>query len=351
MQIYVNDEKLTAKLTGEKNLQEVYQSFDKWLSCQKRYILGLQVNGQEVSQGDLAQIQTDTTERLDFYVGDELDILLNSTAELDRYIDQVGAILFEQDILSKEDQKNLKDGLQWVRQILTSIASISGTSLETMDSLVPGNNKGDAIHDILQSLEKHSNRFCEKNDRNAIEIFLTDLRACKFFVMQLNSQLQNIGASPHELLKSIENYSTQLPEHKQTLININEHFQKGEDTIALENLEKMTTQLDICISALYALDYRTYDKEKNKSQIIEILIDSVSFHSVTTELKQLLQELADALEQGDIVAVGDILEYELTEKLNCLDPYLKKIANFCRKELFSSDQETKQTQLLANTHR
>ena len=136
-------------------------------------------------------------------------------------------------------------------------------------------------------------------------------------------QLKSLGVDTSELVKVLSDFEKKLPEIKDDLVSINSSFQRGHDAKALELLTLISTQLNINISALYALDFKA--QQKGLSPVTDFNIDTISFHSVAGELSTLLQELSNALEEGDIVALGDILEYELTEKLEKLKPYISKI--------------------------
>ena len=350
MQIYVNDEKLNATLNGEKNLKEIYNSINTWVSENKRYILGTCVDQKEISLGSLERIAIDEAERFDFYIGDELDMLLSSVRELDLYIDQVGSTLFEKEKLSVKEIKDLKEGLKWCRGILQSISGMIGMSLNSMQIGLSENSQkkegqlpsesqssqAENLHSLLECLEENLKTFKDSHKREDVESFLTDLRTLKSFVLRLEMQLRSMRAEPDELITIIEDFKDGIPEFKEKLVVINTNFQKGRDVQALDALEEISAKLNLCITALYAIDYRT--QKEGKSKITELSVDSLSFYEAASELAALLQDLSDALEEGDIVALGDILEYELTAKLDKLQVYLKEISTYCR-EYFKKNVE------------
>lgn len=346
MEIYINEEQVRAELTGEKNLEEVYNSFQDWVVQQKRYILDMQIDRQEIAHVNLAKIAADTIDRIDFYVGDELDMLLRSISELDSYIDQIGSTLFELEQVDTKSQKDLKEGLKWILQILESFSSITNTKLETLSVLVPGNNKPESVYRILERLERRIDYFSNGHNKDDIEDFLVDLRTFKYFIMRLEMQLRSMGADTKELLAVLEEFEREIPKYKEGLTAINESFQKGKDVVALNKLEGITAKLNVCIAALYAVDYRTYNN--GKSEITELSVESVSFHTVAGELTKLLEELSHSLEEGDIVAVGDILEYELTDSLDALQPYITRIHDFCKEHLDTAKQEQEKEKTLVN---
>ncbi len=323
MQIYVNEQNIQATLTGEKNLEEIYDAINDWISKSKRYILALAVDHRDVPLSSLKKIGADGVRRLDFYVGDEFDMLLKTLAELDEYVDQVGTILFERQQLSSEETENLCGGMEWMQQILESFANIIGSDLRSLNvSGSPGGN-AETLERLLGRLSKRSFSFRQEHGRREVENFLADLRLLKHFVKDIDLQLRSISADETELLTMIEQFEKEIPDISRQLISINESFNTGCDEKALETLEESSARLNNFIAAMFAVDYRI--RRKSGQSIMELSVDSVSFHLLASEMTASLQQLSTALEQNDIVAVGDLLEYELTDKLSRMRPYLTEI--------------------------
>ena len=345
MNVFMNDQKLDIKLDGEKNIGEVYKSMSEWVAQAQKYILNTQIDKKELSQKEFKNIKIEDTNRVDFYVGDRIDMLLNCIEELDAYVDQVGSTLFEKESLSKDEMQHIKEGLKWCRDILNSFSSIMKTSLGDLENIIMGQaiekhspNSNNSM--FLEQLEKKLEVFKNEHGRLEIEAFLESLRSLKTFINKLELQIRSIGAEPAELIDILKKFRENTPKLKQELIDINISFQKGNDAEALENLEKVTAKFDFCIMAIYAIDYCS--QKEGESKITNLAIDSRNFYDIAQELISILKNVSEALEKGDIVALGDILEYELTEKLEQLDSYLAKIISFTQeyfKETFKENDK------------
>jgi hypothetical protein len=59
-----------------------------------KYLVNCFVDGVEKNFSDLKELEIESVKRLDFYVGEDIDILIASLLELDKYIDNVGNALF-----------------------------------------------------------------------------------------------------------------------------------------------------------------------------------------------------------------------------------------------------------------
>ena len=110
MIIYVNEEVLETKLEEEKTIGEVYQGVNSWIESSGKYLVSCLVDGLEKNPSELNEIQIDSVNRLDFYIGEDIDILIASLLELDKYIDGVGNTLFGRDSLTQNETHDLKEG-------------------------------------------------------------------------------------------------------------------------------------------------------------------------------------------------------------------------------------------------
>ncbi len=325
MQIYINDQMLDAELSGEKNVSEVYEQVNKWSSEHKKFILELKVNKEEVSLGNLDSIPVDNVERLDFYVGDEMEIVLTTVDELDQYIDKAGSALFEMEQVTDKDVLDLKEGVHWIRQIMSSLSSILHMDLNALNPefAIKGGEDSQSVEEILIHLETIVEDFNSENIKGQIEKFLQYLRKLKHFVMKLQMQLKAMHADTAELLDIIKEFESEIENVCNEAIEINSGFNAGKDREALDNLDRYLEKINVYISALYALDYKS-NLESERS-IMHHEKNGEPFHIHVSALTELLHDLSSALEENDIVAAGDILEYELTEKLQLLIPYLSGI--------------------------
>ncbi len=322
MQIYVNEQVLDAKLSGEKNIAEVYDAVKSWSHENKKYILGLRVDSQEVVMSALGNISTDGVNRLDFYIGDEMDMVQTTVEELDRYLDQIGSTLFELENLSDLEVSNLKDGMHWIDQIMNSISSILRMDLH-LSVLASDEFRSEPIDEILKRMRQAVDKFSALSDRESIESFLEDLRNFKAFVMKLSLQLRMVGADPGDLTGILVEFNENIPSLAEQIVSINANLNAGRDRIALEILEKTTDRLNRYITALFAFDFHL--SRAGDKTLADITINGESFLACASSLTDLLRNLSTAMEDNDMVAAGDILEYELTEKLRAMRPYLTEI--------------------------
>jgi len=322
MRIYVNEQELDASLSGEKTLDQVYEAVSRWSSDHKKYILNLKVDSREISIQRLADIPADGVDRVDFYIGDEMDMVLSTLTEMDRYVDQIGSTLVERTELERDDAENLREGTRWMSQIMGSVAAILSMSLdETYSPLYPkGDDNSRSIASILEGMKDMANGLEEGAGLDRIGDYLGELRAIKIYVTALRMQLGAMHAGREELLEIVEDFEEAIPELVVRIVGINESFGAGKDLAALESLDEVTEKLNGYIASLFALDHQLRQSGENGFSSLEI--EGIPFSRRADSLMVLLRDLSSALEDNDIVATGDILEYELTEQLELIKTYL-----------------------------
>lgn len=328
MQIFVNEQELDAEMADEKTVAEVYEAVSRWSADNNKYILNLKVDTEEVSLARLKEVATDAVRRLDFYIGDEMDMVLSTLAETDRYIEQIGSTLFEREALDHNDRANLIEGVHWMMQIMNSVSSILHLELSGVFSPLASEERrpDETVAANMERLTAIAEAFSGEESEvvsGDIEKFLIELRHIKLFVMALIMQLETMSAGREELIEMLEDFETRIPSIAQDLVGINESLNGGRDSEGMQALETATDALNRYIAALFALDHQLIRNEE--LGLMNTEIDGVPFNVRADSLTAMLKDLSSALEETDITAVGDILEYELSEQLKELRPYLTSI--------------------------
>ena len=162
-----------------------------------------------------------------------------------------------------------------------------------------------------------------KDQKEEMETVLLHLRPIKSMSMRLALQLAAQSASMEELARALEQFESKLPDFKREIVGINEDLQSGREGQALENLDSVVERLQGFMSCLFALEARC-----KSVGMEEATAGDLSFSQAATSMMELLKDLSSALEENDITAAGDIMEYELTEKLDMIQPFPEALRNF-----------------------
>ena len=315
MIIYVNEEVLETKLEQEKTIGEVYQAINSWVESSGKYLVNCFVDGVEKNFSDLKELEIESVKRLDFYVGEDIDILIASLLELDKYIVNVGNALFGRDSLTQKETQDLKEGLNWIQTVLSSAKNL--LRLDYMRIIPHGSDKN-----MLEIIAKAVDPENKLDSVPLIEDYLENLRDLKLFVMDLINRVTLMNIDTETVKEILTTYGEHMEVLKKEFIRVNENFQSGKDHLATELLSHSTGRLHIMISGLISVASRG-----NDVKVEDIKIGEDTLFTVNTLFSEKLSQIEKALADKDIVTAGDILEYELPEILDKFVPFLMEIKN------------------------
>ncbi|MBL0953712.1 MAG: hypothetical protein IBJ01_02995 [Leptospira sp.] len=313
MNIYINEQQLDTKLDGETNLGQVFDQIQKWIESNGKYLRHFTVNGKELNRSDLDSVGIEDTERLDLYVGEELDVIEDSLVEVDNYVDKVGSTLVGRDSLTEKEAEDLKEGIPWIISMIRTTTKLLNLNL----NLIQPMGKGKNVEEILESLHNGS---LVLDSTKAIESFLEDLRDVKLFLMDLSTRLAVMRLDESELIEIISKFVDQKDKVIKDFMLVNENFQSGKDHLASEILNDAVGRLTGLMSALVSI--QTRHTELNWQ---ELSFEDKKLSDLVGQLNTTLSNIASAMEKNDIVYAGDILEYELPEILESLVPFLSLV--------------------------
>lgn len=313
MNIYINEQQLDTKLDGETNLGQVFDQIQKWIESNGKYLRHFTVNGQEFNRSDLDSLGIEETERLDLYVGEELDVIEDSLVEVDNYVDKVGSTLVGRDSLTEKESEDLKEGIPWIISMIRTTTKLLNLNL----NLIQPMGKGKNVEEILESLHNGS---LVLDSTKAIETFLEDLRDVKLFLMDLSTRLAVMRLDESELIEIISKFVDQKDKVIKDFMLVNENFQSGKDHLASEILNDAVGRLTGLMSALVSIQTRHTELDWQ-----ELSFEDKKLPDLVGQFNVTLSNIASAMEKNDIVYAGDILEYELPEILESLVPFLSLV--------------------------
>lgn len=313
MNIFINEQQLDTKLDGETNLGEVFDQIQKWIESNGKYLRHFTVNGKELNRSELDHVGIDETERLDLFVGEELDVIEDSLVEVDNYVDKVGSTLVGRDSLTEKEAEDLKEGIPWIISMIRTTTKLLNLNL----TLIQPMGKGKNVEEILDSLQNGS---LVLDSTKTIETFLEDLRDVKLFLMDLSTRLAVMRLDESELIEIISRFVNEKDKVIKDFMLVNENFQSGKDHLASEILNDAVGRLTGLMSALVSI--QTRHSELNWQ---ELSFEDKKLSELIGQLNGTLSNIASAMEKNDIVYAGDILEYELPELLESLVPFLSLV--------------------------
>lgn len=322
MQLIINDEVVDVEFTNERTLFDVYQSVEAEALSHSRYVVDFKVDDHEVSRSFLEKTEIDAVKTFEFWIGDSQAVLLNTARTIDQYLDQVGSTLYHESDLSQDDLTDLKQGFDWVKQFMESAAEMLQFSLTDATVVLPDGTTSNALSEVIQSTVDEITVF---NDDNR-ELLLQNFRAIKAFTGRLIVRLYADSLTGTDIQKGLSDFETELPALIEKFIKVNESYQSGKDGAGVEILDQAMSELNDFLPFLFAgIERLTEEQRQIQIELSSTEPIDTTIEGISLSLVQLLTDLSTALEENDIVAAGDILEYELADQLQHLKPLFQEL--------------------------
>ncbi|XDD50798.1 hypothetical protein AB3N59_03090 [Leptospira sp. WS92.C1] len=313
MEIYINEHLLDSSLENEKKLGEVFGEITKWVEAKGKYLLGCTVDGIEFQSSTMHDQGIETTHKMEFFVGEEMDFLVSTLNELDLYVDKVGSTLFGRDSLTEKESKELSDGAKWIQSVLNSASNLLHLKLDQIKPMGTGNTVAQIVADISANSSGLDNT-------DTIETFLENLRDLKLFIMDLIARTQVLDLDLPTLKEILNTFIGNIGGLKESFVKVNEAYQSGKDEVATELLTQSISQINVLLTSFITLKLRKPDLD-----LSQVVIEGIGFEEKTGELNEILASIAVALEEKDIIRAGDSIEYELPGALDEFLPFLQSI--------------------------
>lgn len=339
MQLFINDEQVDVQFEAEKTLLEVYRSIEAEAARHSRYIIECRVDDREVSGDFLAHTAIDGADRIHFLVGDSKAVLLRTARTIDRYLDRIGNALFFSEELGEEDLTELRNGVDWVREFAEAACHLLGLDPWTHTVPMPDGAESRPLEEVLTSLKADVATLSVGETGITMEPVLASLRALKSFTSRLIVRMDADLLSNDDIRVGLDRFAEALPSLVERIVAVNERYQSGRDEEAVQILEEVMHSLDGLLPFVFGGLERLLpeDRLRQAPGIDGKDEKAPSMEEASAALLGLFGDLSAALEEGDVVAAGDILEYELADRIGRLGPFLAEL-----KKLLPGDRPVRQ---------
>lgn len=284
MDIYINGEKISAMLESEKTAFDVVESFSVLLNKDDIVVTSAEVDGTTFYMGDpkLNQINVSDVGQIRIEALKKEDLISDLLDECKRILINISHDLKEN---AFDHTKEFIELFHWIIETIQTINKLSFFNMVEVKLLTSTISQ---IMDYLKSNERENAKI--ESLAGIIESMIGYLEAIQ---LKISS---NFSISSQELVESIDGSLTLLPE-------ISEAFQVGKDKEAFDKINRIIHMLELCCIYL----------RKNLSSLTSNEKDEID--NLYEEINSLLTQIVEAFENGDAVLLGDLLEYELPDKL------------------------------------
>lgn len=284
MIVKLNGEKLDVVLEGEKTALEVVESLMKAVNNKDALVASIQIDGKYFSLDD-AEFRAWPVSKIG-----TIDVELSSKEELATNLlnESKGMLKNIADDLRNNGYEHSEQFLElfrWIDGTIRSINEVSGMNMAESRLLQSTIRQ---ITDYLKSGEK------EKGKEAALASVVESLGQ---YIDAIRIKITaDFDISSEQIGKEIEECLALLPE-------ISSGFQTGKDREALGKINRVINTIELCCFYL----------QKNYGVLSDS--DREELDAFYKDINVLLNQIVEAFENGDVVLLGDLMEYELPDKL------------------------------------
>jgi len=327
MEIYFNEEKLDFKLEDEKNLGDILRGLENWVSENKGVIQKVLVNKKSIpleNESYVFERDISSIEEIEVFSSTHTELAVETITTLGEYILMILNEYMKEESIKSYD--SIMEGLKLIHEGTTGCLRVLG-----IKDLVVINNKGKSLRDILLEIDQfilmYEKRYIDSNGMVTLEALLNQLlhsipKLLKWTAVK-NKGIDKIHESSF-IKELFEDIHTICSGSLDKFAQIGRDLQIGNDLQAMNNLCYLTEILDEVIILLkiaqdiFKIDFKQLTGLRKN-------IDDL-FQNITSRLK----EVEDAFKEGDMVTVGDVMEYEVEPLFESMVGVIGKINNFLR---------------------
>jgi len=327
MEIYINNEKLDFQLEDEKNLKQVIEAVNDWLFQQGKVIdqivIDEKVYNEEIEHLEKVPVEDVKILRLTII---DIDVLVrNSLTEIQRYLSTMLDFIKSKEEFGFEEINKIIDGIKWVIKILEKCNRLYKYSSNFKNKEFNYNTEIEALEKLSDILEK-----CIRKEQlnKSIEILKNELiTSLEKWVTYIDKLIdfsigfkKGIAVSREKVAKQIYNIITKIPDMLKLIEVTAVDLQSGAEKEAMKNIQVIVGTLESIVALLQVIK-TTFSLDYNN-----IYFEDKSVEEFNKELREILNEMVGAMENKDTVLIADLIEYELSPRLERYIEILKLVA-------------------------
>ena len=319
VEIRINDHPVDFELQGEKKIGEIIDSLSGWARDRDLVFFEADINGVRYAIDSLPEMGIDAVKTVNCVFKSRADMVLSTGHEAFEYCGRIIRHIEKANGnggFTPANFAELLSGLEWLCEVILKVAGILGIDSAVMKYADrPLSAHIDELKNVTAGLKDHQDRagiravaVAVESARNIIMmLFLSD--EMKTFQLKSVDAPDEIAASLHKLKKDLASQADNL---ELTAIA----FQTGKDR---DGAERLNSFIDFI--------FRYIRAAHQSVKVFGIDPGSIEVKGETLEasnesLRGLLVQAMESMENGDIISLSDVLEYEIKPAVEDLEAFL-----------------------------
>ncbi len=331
MEILINEEKIEFELETEKNVGEIIKGLESWIAENDNVIESISIDSVTVPfDYNCSEFRRSISlvKELKVITLPQIELAVNTIVSLGEYITRILSEYDDSDSLTYYDSI-----LEGMKLIYSGI--VDSLRILNVNSIVIVNRKGITLKDVLLEMNEFILIYEKKYiDSEGIKKLKDLLKNMLYFIAIVFkwAVIKNIlffkdwdKTRTSSFLGDIfQDLSYVCSSSFQKFDSISKDLQIGRDRKALGDLYYITELLDEVISILkitkimYTIDFKS------------MLISDKSIDDLFYEITDRLKSVESAFKNGDMITVGDVLEYEIKPLFKQIPELFEKMDNFIK---------------------
>ena len=316
MKILINGYEVDLTLEDEKNLSDVITSISEWARQRNLIFTQFAVDGDTFLIDSFIDRPCDDIKILNCIIQSRADLIISTLTEGVNYCDRLLSFIAEAEkhqVFDLNEADSFYKGTHWLVDTLHSIFQLLSLNPEEIRYL------DHSVKEYLSALIDCSEKIlAAETEKDALSVIgrtrdVVDIVKGIFKMLFLSDSLKDTIVqsleSPDELAKVLQQVRDEIPAQEDSLAAASASFQSGRDAEGAEKLQQFTDfvyrYIRVChqISPVFGIDPA------------KLVSDDVTLETVNANLHGYLESIVSAMENGDIVSLSDILEYEVKPQL------------------------------------
>lgn len=327
MDIYVNDEQLDFQLEHENNLKEVIEAINDWLFQNLKVIDEIIIDGKVFTEEiqELTGYSIDSTEKLQLTIVDINQLVHNSLTETKKYLTEISKYIESKTDFTEEDITRLITGINWTINIFVRINKIYNYEKHFTDKKFHFKNELETLEKTKSKMEEYFqakildkiNEILHKSVLNQLTKWIENIN---ILLVENKSSIENMESIREKISDQIFTIIHKIPDMQKMIEMTVMDMQTGHEKEAMTNIQIIIGSLE-SIFALLQLIKSTFSLDYH-----QIKYNDETIEKINKDMTEALKELLQSMEIKDTVLLTDLLNYELSPKLEQYAEVLKLIA-------------------------
>lgn len=322
MEVLINDCPVDFELEREGKVSDVVKSVAEWTRERDLVFSELYVDDERYPADGAPDIGLDGVKAINCIVHSRADIVFSSVEEAARYCERASSYLdgmLASGSSSRGDIDDLVAGISWVLEVLERVCSLLGLDYKLLKygdrDLSRHIRTVEEFRDGLAGADGDSIMTMVRDNRN---VFADIKQIFRMLILgdEMRSLIVRSIDSPDVLISSVRQIGEELGEQLAGLQAAAVAYQTGKDAEGSERLKNFAdfiyryTRTCYQVAPVFGVD------------LSAIEVGGESLEQKNRLLRDLLHEVTTIMENGDIISLSDILEYEIKPALENMGDYI-----------------------------